>query len=162
LVRTIAALVAVVAAVVIAILLTRSSASGHGAPPLPTRALAGPPTSLASLRGHPVLIDFFASWCAPCRAEAPTLERVARALGSRARVVAVDWSDSERFGRQFVSRYHWTFPVLDDPNGTAGYAYGIQGLPVAFVLDPAGRIVRRLVGPQSAAGFMRAVAFASR
>lgn len=102
-------------------------------------------------------MSFFASWCGPCVAEAPTLARAERALRGQAHVVAVDWSDSTRYARAFIRRFDWNFTVLEDPNGRAGYAYGIQGLPSAFVLDPRGRIVMRLIGPQKLLTLLRAV-----
>jgi hypothetical protein len=85
------------------------------------------------------------------------LERAARALGARASVVGVDWSDNGGYARKFVRRYRWSFSVLEDPDGKSGYAYGIQGLPSAFVLNAHGAIVRRLLGPQTVAGLVRAV-----
>lgn len=149
------ALTAVLALIVV--LTSASSPPARAAPPLPRAALAGPATDLASLHGKPALIAFFASWCEPCAAEAPTIERAAHALRGHAAFVAVDWSDSRRYALAFVHRFRWSFPVLSDPGGTAGYAYGIQGLPSAFVLDPSGRIVTRLIGPQTAARLLAAL-----
>jgi cytochrome c biogenesis protein CcmG, thiol:disulfide interchange protein DsbE len=117
--------------------------------------------TVTGLRGKPALIDFFASWCGPCSTEASAVERAARGLRGRAHVVAVDWSDSRRYALQFVTHYRWTFPVLSDPNGVSGNAYGIEGLPSAFVLDARGRVVKRLLGPQTASTLMHAVAESS-
>jgi cytochrome c biogenesis protein CcmG/thiol:disulfide interchange protein DsbE len=155
---TLAALVAV------ALVLTLGAGrrAGRVAPPLPGSVLAGKPTSLAALRGQPVLVDFFASWCGPCAADAGTIGRAGRALQGHAHLVAIDWSDNRRDALAFIGRYGWSFPVLADPNGKAGYAYGIQGLPSAFVLDAQGRIVRRLIGPQTLINLLRAVRQAAR
>ena len=78
-------------------------------------------------------------------------------MRGRAAVLAVDWSDSPSYALGFVHRFHWAFTVLADPHGSAGYAYGIQGLPSGFVLDSDGRIVRRLIGPQSADKLVAAI-----
>ncbi|MHB8657323.1 MAG: TlpA family protein disulfide reductase [Solirubrobacteraceae bacterium] len=136
--------------------------AGRVPPPLPAERLSGRATTLASLRGKPALIDFFASWCGPCNREAPILERVAGELRGRASVLGVDWSDSRRGAMTFVARYRWSFPVLADPQGAAGYAYGIQGLPTLFVLDSHGRILERLLGPQTPRALLRAVRAAAR
>ena len=151
-----------IVAVVLAVGLTGSRTSGRRAPALPGHTLSGAPASLPTLRGEPVLVSFFASWCGPCVAEAPTLARADRALQGQAHVVAVDWSDSTRYARAFIRRFGWKFTVLDDPNGRAGYAYRIQGLPSTFVLDPQGRIVVRLIGPQKLVTLLRAVRRAGR
>jgi cytochrome c biogenesis protein CcmG, thiol:disulfide interchange protein DsbE len=125
----------------------------RAAPPLPNTALRPPDISLASLRGEPALVAFWASWCGPCHEDATALRQAARRLGGRARVVAVDWDDGTAPARAFVRRYRWGFPVLADSEGTAGERYGVSGLPTTYVLDPAGEIVATLRGPQSAAAF---------
>jgi cytochrome c biogenesis protein CcmG/thiol:disulfide interchange protein DsbE len=148
-----------VAAIVVAELASGGGSErvGRAAPPLPAKALRPPGTDLAALRGKPALIDFFASWCAPCAEEAPTLRALATSLGARATVVAVDWDDAGGPARAFVRKHGWTFPVLTDTSGTAGESYGLVGLPTSFVLDPEGRIVATFRGPQSEAKLRRAL-----
>jgi cytochrome c biogenesis protein CcmG/thiol:disulfide interchange protein DsbE len=135
--------------------------TGRPAPALPRAALVPPAVTLADLRSKPAVVNFWASWCEPCRQEAPQLERFARSLHGRARLVGVDWNDGLAAARAFVRRYGWSFPVLRDPAGTVGDRYGLSGLPTTFVLDSAGRIVERLPGPQSAASLREALQAAS-
>jgi cytochrome c biogenesis protein CcmG/thiol:disulfide interchange protein DsbE len=133
-----------------------SSEPGKTAPPLPSTVLQPPAESLASLRGEPALINFWASWCEPCRQEAPELERFQRSLqGSH--LVGVDYTDREAAGRDFVHEYGWTFPILDDPDGVYGARYHLNGLPTTVVLDADGRIVETLRGPQTAADLRAAL-----
>lgn len=126
-----------------------SGTAGRLAPPLPSAVLQAPRTSLASLRGKPALINFWASWCEPCRKEAPELERFSRSLGGAGRLVGVDYTDQTDGGREFIRRYGWTFPILSDPDGVYGARYRFSGLPTTVVLDPQGRIVETLRGPQT-------------
>ncbi|MHB8234887.1 MAG: TlpA family protein disulfide reductase [Solirubrobacteraceae bacterium] len=114
----------------------------------------GPRVEIASLRGRPAIIHFWASWCGPCVKEAPQLARLAGELHGRATLVGVDWSDNQADAARFVRQHHWTFPVLIDSSGEVGNAYGLTGLPTTLLLDREGRITRRLVGPQTAAGLL--------
>lgn len=152
---------AIVAAALI-VNLTGPGSTARTAPPLPRVALVGQPTSLSALRGTPALIAFFASWCGPCGREAPVLATAARRLRGHARLVAIDWTDNRHDALVFVKRYRWPFAVLSDPQGTVGYSYRISGLPTSFVLDARGRIVSRLVGPQTLTRLLRAVRQAAR
>jgi len=133
-------------------------AKARPAPALPTRVLVGPRVDLAGLRGRPALIHFWASWCPPCVKEAPQLARVSHELYGRATLVGVDWSDNAASAARFIRQHHWTFPVLIDSSGEVGNAYGITGLPTTFVLDRQGRIIRRLIGPQTAGGLLSIIA----
>jgi thiol-disulfide isomerase/thioredoxin len=157
------AVLAVVAVIVVEVL----SAGGNGdvgkpAPALPTAVLQPPAVTLADLRGHPTLIDFWASWCAPCRKEAPQLARLSRSLPPGSRLVGVDYTDQEGAARAFADRYGWSFPILVDPDGIYGARYGFSGLPTTVALDARGRIVATLRGPQSESDFRRALALAAK
>jgi thiol-disulfide isomerase/thioredoxin len=141
---------------VLAVLLggNASPAKGRPAPALPTQVLVGPRVDIAGLRGRPAIVHFWASWCPPCVKEAPQLARLAGELRGRATLVGVDWSDSRSAAASFVRKHHWTFTVLIDSSGEVGNAYGITGLPTTFLLGRQGRIIRRLIGPQTAAGLL--------
>jgi cytochrome c biogenesis protein CcmG, thiol:disulfide interchange protein DsbE len=128
---------------------SNGSGTGRTAPPLPTSVLVPPKVTLTSLRGKPAAINFWASWCTPCRQEAPDLERLGRSLHGRAQLVGVDWNDGLSGARSYIRQYGWTFPNLRDPDGVVGNSYGIQGLPTTFILNSRGTITAVLRGPQS-------------
>jgi cytochrome c biogenesis protein CcmG/thiol:disulfide interchange protein DsbE len=129
--------------------------TGQSADPLPTKVLQGPQVTLADLRGKPALINFWASWCDPCREEAPEVARLSRSLHGQAAVVGIDYTDREDSARSFLRQYGWSFPVLSDPDGIYGARYGFSALPTTLVLNPEGRIAAILRGPQSVADFRR-------
>lgn len=132
---------------------------GRLAPALPTTRLSGPAVTLAGLKGKPVIVTFWASWCGPCAREAPALQRFSEGLGGRAQLVGVNSSDLSSTGaRSFISRYRWTFPNLRDAAGTVGNSYGIGNLPTTFLIDSGGRIRQKLPGPQTQQSLDQALA----
>ena len=139
-------------------LVSGTASGGRDAPALPQTSLTGSPVTLADLRGHPAAVNFWASWCEPCRKEAPHLDALAHSLPNGAKLVGVDWSDSLSGARGFIKQYGWRFPTLRDPNGDVGDRYGIQGLPTTFILTSDGHIAKILRGPQDAATIRRALA----
>jgi cytochrome c biogenesis protein CcmG/thiol:disulfide interchange protein DsbE len=154
-----AVLAAVICGVVAAEVVTAGGgAAARPAPELPHEVLAGPPTDLESLRGKPALVNFWASWCEPCKEEAPELRRFDRSLGSRATLLGVDWGEDAAPAQSFIARSGWKYPVLRDPSQKVGLAYGFSGLPTTYVLDADGDIVQTLQGPQTAATLRQALA----
>jgi cytochrome c biogenesis protein CcmG/thiol:disulfide interchange protein DsbE len=148
-------IVAVVLVVAVAVAIVASGTTGGSgarkpAPALPTQVLVEPAVTVSRLRGKPAAVNFWASWCDPCRREAAAFARLPARLGSRARIVGVDWNDSVGGARAFLRKYGWRFPVLRDGDGTAGDRYGLTGLPTTFILDAKGRVVKTLRGPQTA------------
>jgi len=109
--------------------------------------------SLASLRGKTVVLNFFASWCHPCKREAPVLEKLwRRHRGDHLVVLGVDTGlDAASDGRRFVQAHGITYPVVLDPNADiASNVYAIANLPSTYVLNPQGRIVGDpVIGPVS-------------
>jgi cytochrome c biogenesis protein CcmG/thiol:disulfide interchange protein DsbE len=130
---------------------------GSPAPAFTLPRLDGPGSvSLASLRGHPVVLNFWASWCEPCKAEARVLEQNWQRYRSRGvEFVGVDDQDLGSEGRAFVSAHGLTFPMLDDgpDGGSVTGSYGISQLPETYVIGPNGKVVAHLAGPITAAGF---------
>jgi thiol-disulfide isomerase/thioredoxin len=154
-----------VAAVAVAIVVsgtTGGTDSRKRAPALPTQVLVRPAVTVQSLRGKPTAVNFWASWCDPCRREASAFARLPTRLGDRARIVGVDWNDNLNDARAFVRKFGWRFPVLRDSSGSAGDRYGLTGLPTTFILDGNARIVRVLRGPQTADDIERQLAQVTR
>jgi cytochrome c biogenesis protein CcmG/thiol:disulfide interchange protein DsbE len=136
------------------------------APPVPALSMAALPrgaaarmVALRDLRGHPVVLNFWASWCEPCRDEAPLLEGLARDYASRGLlVVGVDTEDLEAPANGFLSRYRITYLNLRDPDGSVGRLFGTTGVPETFFIDAAGRIRSKFPGVElDAAVWRRAV-----
>ncbi len=109
-------------------------------------AAPGSRVSLASLRGHPLVLNFFASWCSACQAEASGLATAARQLPAGVRLVGVDVGDSASAAEKFVRRYQLPYPVGEDPQGNVAGSYGIAGLPTTVFVSATGMIVDRHVG----------------
>jgi cytochrome c biogenesis protein CcmG/thiol:disulfide interchange protein DsbE len=128
---------------------------GASAPVFTLRRLDGPGTvSLASFRGRPVVLNFWASWCKPCKTEAQVLERDYARYRRRGVVfLGVDYHDLASDARRFVSTHELTFPMLQDGSGSVTGSYGISQVPETYVLDRQGRIVAHLAGPITDAGF---------
>jgi len=154
-------LACVVAGIVLAeVLTTGGGGSSRQAPQLPGQVLNGPRVDLASLRGKPALVNFWASWCHPCQQEAPELKRFDETLGNKANLVGVDWNDTTDNAKKFIAQAGWQYPILRDGSQAVGTAYGLVGLPTTFVLNSQGQITETLQGPQTTAKLRQALASA--
>jgi cytochrome c biogenesis protein CcmG/thiol:disulfide interchange protein DsbE len=104
--------------------------------------------SLAEYKGRWVLVNIWASWCVPCKQEAPALEEFQRQhSGRRFTVLGIDSRDLSGDGRNFVQRYGLTYPQLRDGDGSLAHEYGTTGVPENFLIDPTGRLQLHVVGP---------------
>ena len=109
--------------------------------------VAGEQMSLADLKGHPVILDFWASWCGPCAIEAPVLDRLARRHESKGLVVlGVNVSDPPNVIKQYATQKGLSYPMLVDSGSTVSESYGVKNLPSLVILDKEGKVMAYLVG----------------
>jgi cytochrome c biogenesis protein CcmG, thiol:disulfide interchange protein DsbE len=136
-------------------------------PPVPAVVLRALPAgdavprdvALRDLRGHAVLLNFWASWCAPCREETPLLEHLGSDYHARGLlVVGVDTQDLESPARAFLAQYGVTYLNLRDPDGSVSRLFGTTGVPETFFIDAAGRIQGKFPGVQLDPGVWRRAA----
>lgn len=115
--------------------------TGGPAPALALTDLDGRRHDLPAYRGTVLVVNFWATWCAPCREELPSLERLRDALrGKRVEVLTVNVNEGESRVRRFLIDVPLRLPVLLDRHGEAQRAWKVRGLPATFVLDPGGSI----------------------
>jgi cytochrome c biogenesis protein CcmG, thiol:disulfide interchange protein DsbE len=114
---------------------------------LPEFDLARYDTLLRQLGGTPVLVNFWGSWCAPCRDEAPHLARAHEAYGDRVQFIGVDILDARESARGFMREFGWTYPSVFDPPAAIRDRLGLLGQPVTLFYDADGDLIDRWVGP---------------
>jgi cytochrome c biogenesis protein CcmG/thiol:disulfide interchange protein DsbE len=132
---------------------------GSAAPrPAPGKAVPAPPLtlprlnapgelSLSGFRGRVVALNFWASWCLPCRDEAPLLERTWQENRAKGLVVlGVDANDASGDARAFVRKHGLSYPMVHDGSGATLGHWGVPGLPTTFVIDRRGRVVAKVLG----------------
>jgi cytochrome c biogenesis protein CcmG/thiol:disulfide interchange protein DsbE len=105
--------------------------------------------SLAELRGHPVVLNFWASWCVPCKAEAPRLAAAAKAHAGDVLFLGIDVQDFKSDARRFLTKYEANYVSVRDGGDSTYSAYGLTGLPETYYLDRPGRILAHSVGEVS-------------
>ncbi|MBT9259550.1 MAG: redoxin domain-containing protein [Clostridiales bacterium] len=122
---------------------------GKPAPPITLPTLEG---DLATypVEGRFVLVNFFASWCAPCKDEIPLLQSLANDFPEALQVVGIAWRDSRGDAAAFAREMAIGYPILWDGKGKAARQYGLTGVPESWLIDPQGVAVLHLKGPLTA------------
>lgn len=139
------------------------TALGKAAPDFTLSRLDRPgELQLSSLRGKTVVLNFWASWCDPCKREAPALQAATKRWGDRVVVLGVDVNDFGGDARGFMRKYGLTYPVVHDNKNLTSPKYGLTGLPETFFLDSRGRVVSHVPGEVKAAELQRGVEEALR
>ncbi len=134
------------------------AAKRPAAPPFSLEGLDGRTITLARYRGSVVLLNFWATWCAPCRAEIPRLVELQNRYSPRARVVGISLDDDPAPVRPFYEKFRMNYPVAIGDAGLAEKYGRILGLPVTFLIDCAGRIAARHDGELDASRVEREIA----
>jgi len=115
------------------------------------RLLDGRTVQLQWLRGYPVVVNFWASWCVPCKQEAPRLDAVAQQHAGTVAFVGIDVQDLSSDARTLLRYHHVRYPSLHDNAGATYDGYGLTGVPETYWIDGRGRIVAHFAGPVSSA-----------
>jgi thiol-disulfide isomerase/thioredoxin len=114
---------------------------GKAAPDVALPDVTGATVRLSAFKGRIVLVDFWASWCLPCKASFPALDALSREYEPKgATVLAINVDEKRRDADTFLSAIPHTMTVLFDPKGQSPEAFGVRGMPTSFVIDRAGNI----------------------
>jgi thiol-disulfide isomerase/thioredoxin len=129
------------------------------APALVAQDLQGKPFALANLKGKVVLLDFWASWCGPCRRSLPFLDQLQSRYGAQGlQVVGVGLDEEQGAVQAFLDRTPVRFTIVPDGSGKSAEAFGVVAMPTTFLIDPEGRIVARFEGGEHLKALEEAVA----
>ena len=136
----------------------RKAAPGKPAPDFTLSRIDRPgKLQLASLRGKVVVLNFWASWCYPCKQEAPALAEASKRWAGRVVVLGVDVNDFVGDARKFAGKYGLSYPLVHDNHNVTSPKYGLTGLPETFFIDRRGRLVQHIAGPVKAEDIRRGV-----
>jgi cytochrome c biogenesis protein CcmG, thiol:disulfide interchange protein DsbE len=127
----------------------------------PVLGHSGQRISLSAYAGKPLIVNFFASWCDPCKQETPLLARFYRAEHGQVALVGLDENDIMSHALSFTRAAGVTYPVGWDPEVVAASAYGVSALPQTFFLDARHRIVDRVFGVVTLALLRKGIALAT-
>jgi cytochrome c biogenesis protein CcmG/thiol:disulfide interchange protein DsbE len=147
-----------------AVLAARGSATaggahiGQAAPDFALADLNGNPVRLSDLRGRPVIVNFWASWCGPCVEEFPMIRAaVERHAAQRVAVVGIVYRDNSEAARRFMSRMAAAWPAAMDPGEQVAQSFGISGPPETFFIDAGGVVRGRQIGQLNASDLERQI-----
>ncbi len=126
-------------------------AQGELAPDFALTLFDGAEISLSELRGQVVVLNFWASWCSPCREEAPALQAIWETYQNEGVILlGVSYKDAEDVSRAFVQEFGLTYPNGPDPRGRIGRAYGVTAVPETFIIDAEGKVAWFYIGQVTA------------
>ncbi|WP_243291817.1 TlpA disulfide reductase family protein [Bacillus sp. FJAT-47783] len=125
---------------------------GALAPDFEVQTLEGEIAHLSDFRGKKVILNFWATWCPPCKEEMPEMQKFHEKFGDQVAVIGVNFTVSEKSEenvRTFVEENEYTFPILLDQKNKANSGYEVLSYPTSYFLDEEGRIIDKIVGPMT-------------
>jgi len=123
------------------------AAVGEAAPNFELQNLDGQLISLSNLRGKPVLVNFWATWCQPCVSEMPHLQEIDNEWSDKGLVVlAINWGESASQAEQFLQDHNFSLQVLIDTKKVVASKYGIRAIPTTFFIDKDGIVQNKVIG----------------
>ncbi len=129
----------------------KSVLEGRPAPALSGVTLEGKTFDASLLKGKPLIINFWASWCEPCREEAPLFREVAQKYRTQVNLVGVLHTESSYVkARAFAQEFGYTFPSIQNDNNQLSFDFGVTAPPETFFVDAAGKVVARHIGALNA------------
>jgi len=126
-------------------------------------SLNGKKATLGEFRGKVVFLNFWATWCGPCRAEVQDIQTLYQALKNEPfAVMAVDLREDEKTIKKFMKKNSIDFPIYLDKSGEIAAMYAVTGIPITYIINPQGKIVGRAIGPrpwgnETSINFMRSL-----
>jgi peroxiredoxin len=123
---------------------------GKKAPNFCLEDLKGKKSELKHFKGKVVFLNFWATWCGPCKEEMPSMEALHHQFKEKGFVfltISVDYAGVKPV-KEFIEKHHYTFPVLIDPKGKTLDLFGVKGIPTTFLIDPKGILIGKAIGPK--------------
>jgi len=122
--------------------------TGSIVPGFQLTAFDGSPMDLTAQRGKVVVVNFFASWCSPCRQEAADLEQTWRDYQAQGvQFFGIGYKDAAAKAQAFLHEFDVTYPATSEAGNRTARAYGVTGVPETFIVDRSGQLVRHILGP---------------
>ncbi|MBN1659933.1 MAG: TlpA family protein disulfide reductase [Anaerolineae bacterium] len=137
---------------------TRPPQIGEAVPPFTLEAFDGQAMDLAAHQGEIVIVNFFASWCIPCRQEAADLEEAWQSYrDENVQFFGIAYKDARSKAQTFLDEFDVTYPSTFDAGNRVARTYGVTGVPETFIVDQQGRLVRHILGAVTAEGLSREI-----